>query len=106
MLTALFLLLRKKQSLGVLSRDDKGQLVVALSKKVHAPFGALEIEAKALKQVFFAKDLGTHEFIIEDDSLTVSQALAEKTSPLHRWPQLYMTSFHLYTIFIELIFLM
>lgn len=79
---------------------------MALSKKVHAPFGALEIEAKALKQVFFAKDLGTREFIIEDDSLTVSQALVEKTFPLHRWPQLYMTSFHLYTIFIELIFLM
>ena len=39
----------KEVSLGVLSRDDKGQLVVALSKKVHAPFGALEIEAKALK---------------------------------------------------------
>ena len=91
----------------MLIRDDMGQLVLALSKKVRAHFGALEIEAKAFKAgISLARDLGIREFIIEGDSLTVSQFLVEKTSPLHRWPQLYMTSFYHYMIFVELIFLM
>lgn len=46
---------------------------MALSKKIHAPLGPMEAEAKAFKvDLQFAKDVGIQEFIIEGDSQVVS----------------------------------
>lgn len=73
---------QKEASLGVLIKYEKRKLVVALSKKVQAPLGALEIEVKAFEaSISFARDVGILKSIIEGDSLIMSQALAEKTSP-------------------------
>lgn len=58
--------------MGLVIRDSHGQVVVALSKKINSPLGALEVEAKAFEaELQFAKDVGIFYFIIEGDSLVV-----------------------------------
>ena len=43
----------------MLIRDDKGRVGAALCKKIGAPLGAMEAEAKALEAgLLFAKDIG------------------------------------------------
>ena len=44
--------------MGVLLRDDKGQVVGALSQQIYSPLGPLEAEAKAMEVVIFARDIG------------------------------------------------
>ena len=62
--------------IGVIIRDDTGLVVAAMSKKVKAPLGPVEIEAKAFEVgLQFAKDVGLQEFILEGDSLNVYLAL-------------------------------
>ena len=52
--------------MGVLIRDFHGQVIAALSKKVCAPLGPLEVEAKAFEAgIQFAKDVGIQDFIVE-----------------------------------------
>ena len=47
---------------GVVIRDDKGRVVAALNKRIHAPLGPLEAEAKAFKAGFqFAKNVDIQE---------------------------------------------
>ena len=67
---------RKKARIGVVIRDETGEVIVALSKIVNAPLGALEIEALAMEiGVSFARDVGTREAVFEGDSLIICKAL-------------------------------
>lgn len=78
---------QKTVGVGVIIRDDKGRLEVAMSKKINAPLGAMETEAIAHEaDLVFAKDISIHNLIIEGDSLIIHNALCE-TSPL--WLLLY-----------------
>ena len=69
---------QKESRVGVIIRDANGLVVVALSKKFQAPWGPLEVEAKAQ----FAKDVGLQVFILEGNSLNVFRALAGQSPPL------------------------
>ncbi|XP_050259013.1 uncharacterized protein LOC126704013 [Quercus robur] len=62
--------------LGVVIRNDKGQMMGALCKKVAAPWGALEAEAKAAETcILLAWDLGLRDIMVERDSQLVMLAL-------------------------------
>ena len=68
--------------IGVLIRDEEGQVEAALSKKIMAPLGAVEAEAKAFEAgILFAKDIGIQEFILEGDSTIIYKALCDSSSP-------------------------
>ena len=46
--------------------------IQVLSKKIDAPLGPLEIEAKAFEVgLQFTKDVGIHDLILEGDSLVI-----------------------------------
>ncbi|KAL0005544.1 hypothetical protein SO802_013105 [Lithocarpus litseifolius] len=67
--------------IGVLIRDEEGRVEAALSKKIMAPVGAVEAEAKAFEAgILFAKDIGIQEFILEGDSI-IYNALCDTSSP-------------------------
>ena len=63
--------------IGVVVRNDKGQIMGALSKLFPFPLGALEIEAKAAEVgAAYAWDLDLRDIILEGDSQTVMAAIA------------------------------
>ena len=63
--------------LGVLVWDELGRVIIALSKRVQALLGAVEVKAKAFEAgMQFAKDIGVQDFILEGGSLTIYQALS------------------------------
>lgn len=67
---------RNAAMVRVIIRDDKGRVIAALSKKIPAPLGAVETEAKAFESgLQFAKDIGIQDLILEGDSLTIYRAL-------------------------------
>ena len=70
--------------LGIIVRNDRGEIMGALSKRIRFPLGALEAEAKAAEcGVIFAWELGLREVIIEGDSQVVIHALStEQPAPL------------------------
>ncbi|XP_075665153.1 uncharacterized protein LOC142634774 [Castanea sativa] len=58
--------------IGVVARNDRGQIIGALSKKLHFPLGALEAEEKAMEcRIIFVWELGLKQIIIEGDSQIV-----------------------------------
>ena len=68
--------------MGVLIRDCHGQVIAVLSKKICAPLGPLEVEAKAFEVgIQFAKDVRIQDFIVEGDSLILYNALCGNTTP-------------------------
>ncbi|XP_030964645.1 uncharacterized protein LOC115985893 [Quercus lobata] len=73
---------QKEAGVGVVIRDHFGAVVAAVSRKLKAPLGALEVEAKAMEEaVNFAWDMGIRECIFESDSLTVVNAMLRLTDP-------------------------
>ena len=66
----------------VLIKDSEGRVVGACSKKIQAPLGAMEVEAKAVEfGLKFAKDMLIQDFILEGDSLILMNALNEISPP-------------------------
>lgn len=62
----------KSVGLGIVVRNQCGNVVAAMSKLVAAPLGPLEMEAKAMeKAILFARDTGFPEVLFESDSLMV-----------------------------------
>ena len=65
-------------SVGVIIHDHKGNFIAGLSKKIHAPLGTNEVEAKAFEaRIIFAKEVGIRDFVLEGDSQVIVQALKE-----------------------------
>ncbi|XP_075640428.1 uncharacterized protein LOC142612197 [Castanea sativa] len=75
---------KEQQILGVviLIKDDEGRLIGACSKKIEAPLGAIDDEAKAAELgLLFAKDMSIQDFTLESDSLTLINALKDLSPP-------------------------
>ena len=73
---------QKETGIGVVIRDHHGAVVAALSKKLKAPLGAIEVEAKAMEEaVNFVWDMGIRDFLFESDSLTMVNAMLCLTNP-------------------------
>jgi len=59
----------KQFGMGVMVRDEEGNVVVAMCRKMDLPLGALETEAKALEiAVKFAEEVGLRDVVFEGDS--------------------------------------
>lgn len=82
---------QKVVGLGVVFRDDKGRIEAALCRKIKAPMGVVEAEAKAVEVgLLFAEDVGIRDVILEGDSLIVYNALCNISLPpssiaSHKW---------------------
>ena len=62
--------------IGAVIRDYTGRVEVALSKKLYAHLGPLEIEAKALEEgVSFAWNVSIRDLVVESDSHIFIDAL-------------------------------
>ena len=62
--------------IGVVVRNEKGQLMGAMSKEILLPLGALEVEARAAEEgIIFARELGLGEIMVEGDASIVISAL-------------------------------
>ena len=73
---------QKEIGIGVVIRDHHGAVVAALSKKLKAPLGAIEVEAKAMEEaVNFVWDMGIRDCLFKSDSLTVVNAMLRLTDP-------------------------
>ena len=67
--------------LGVVIRNDNGQLMGALSKMLPYPLGAMEVEAKAVEcRIIFAWEMGLKQVIVEGDSQVAIHALNRRTN--------------------------
>ncbi|XP_075673855.1 uncharacterized protein LOC142643195 [Castanea sativa] len=67
---------------GVVVRDEEGRVMGAYCKKIRAPMGAVEAEAKAFEVgIQFARDMLIQDFILEGDSLILVNALNESSPP-------------------------
>lgn len=84
---------QKQAGIGVIIRDSQGNLIVGLSKKLNAPLGAIEAEAKAFEEgIVFACTVGIQNFVVEGDCLAIVQALCDVSpAPLSVAPLVYGT---------------
>ena len=65
----------------MIARDDQGQVVAAMSKKLGLPLRPLEIEAKAMEvEAIFAKD-SLQNVIFESNNLLVCSAIQGESDP-------------------------
>ena len=61
---------------GSVIRDELGRVIAAMSRKIQAPLGPLEVEAKAFEAgLQLARDMGYQDIILEGDSLILVRAL-------------------------------
>nr|XP_023920968.1 uncharacterized protein LOC112032440 [Quercus suber] len=66
----------KQAGVGVLVRDEEGNVIAALARKLECPLGALAMEAKALEiGVSFVEEVGLRDVVFEGDSLLVINAV-------------------------------
>ncbi|XP_023910001.1 uncharacterized protein LOC112021680 [Quercus suber] len=73
---------QKCVGIGVLIRDELVRVEAALSKKVDAPLGAMEVEAKVLEAgLLFARDVGLQDVVLEGDLVNLINALCGTSSP-------------------------
>ena len=73
---------QRMAGVGILIRDAEGHLIGACSRKLEAPLGAVEAEAKAMELgLLFARDLSIQDFNLESDSLTLINALQDLSPP-------------------------
>ena len=73
---------QKATGVGVIIWDDRGRLKATMTMKLHAPLGALEVEAKAFEVgMQFAKDVGIRDVVLEGDSIIINRALCELSTP-------------------------
>ncbi|KAL0002421.1 hypothetical protein SO802_016202 [Lithocarpus litseifolius] len=62
----------KQSGIGVIVRDEEGNVIAALCKKLDFLLGTLEIKAKALEVgVQFAEEIGLRNVVFEADSLLI-----------------------------------
>ena len=67
---------------GVVIRNDQGEMMGAMCKKVEFSLRALEVEAKATEVgIYLAWDLGLKDIVVEGDSQQVIQALNGSNPP-------------------------
>ena len=60
-------------------RNERGEIMGALSKKLGLPLGGLEAEAKAIEEgMELAWDLGLKDIIIESDALLATNSLEKQ----------------------------
>lgn len=63
---------RNQTGIGVVIKDSVEEVVVALSKRLAVPLGALEAEANVMEiGVRFAAEVGIRDVIFQGDSLTI-----------------------------------
>nr|POF14822.1 hypothetical protein CFP56_62328 [Quercus suber] len=68
--------------IGVVIRDDMGQVVAVLCKRIHAPLGSLEVKAKAFEAgLQLVRDTGLQDIVLERDSLVIVRALCGLSYP-------------------------
>ena len=73
---------QKMASVGVLIRDAEGRLIGACSKKIMAPLGAIEAEAKVVKVgLQLANDFSIQDFTLKGDSQILINALKDTSPP-------------------------
>lgn len=66
---------QKEVGVEIVIRDHYGAVMVTLSKKLQAPLGSLEVEAKVMEEaVTFAQDMGIRDCIFESDALIIVNA--------------------------------
>lgn len=68
--------------IGVVIRNERGEIIGALSKKVPLVLEALAMEAKVAEEgIILARDLGLRNVVVVGDSLTVMNALSGLNIP-------------------------
>ena len=68
--------------IGIVIRNERGEIMGAMSKRMDLPLGALEVEAKAFEEgMLLARDLRMKHIVLEGDVQGVTDALMGCSSP-------------------------